>query len=124
LYYPDNTFGVYDNTFLMSYDLYSQEHILLFRDKMRSLLKDKNGFAQYIGAVVSVLVVCVIGLVVYYKIAGSINGLPAAGVTAASNVNTTANSVFTLAPITALVLIAGIIIGAIIMFAGGGKKGM
>ena len=90
---------------------------------MRSLLKDNNAWAQYIGAVVAVLVVCVVGLVVYYKIAGSINGLPAAGVTAAANVNTTANSVFTLAPITALVLIAGIIIGAIVMFAGG-KKGV
>lgn len=56
------------------------------------------------------------------KIAGSINGLPAAGVTAAANVNTTANSVFTLAPIAALVLIAGVIIGAIMMFAGGSGK--
>lgn len=86
---------------------------------MRSLLKDNHGFAQYIGAVVAILVVIVVGLVVYYKIAGSINGLPAAGVTAAASVNTTANSVFTLAPITALVLIASIIIGAILMFAGG-----
>ena len=91
---------------------------------MRSLLKDENGWAQYVGAVVAILVVCVVGLVVYYKIAASINGLPAAGVTAAANVNTTANSVFTLAPITALVLIAGIVIAAIIGFAGGKKGGV
>jgi len=91
---------------------------------MRSFLKDNNGWAQYIGAVVAVLVTIIVGLVVYYKIAGSINGLPSAGVTAAANVNTTANSVFTLAPITALVLIASIIIGAILMFAGGKKGGI
>jgi len=91
---------------------------------MKSLLKDDNAWAQYVGAIVAILVVIVVGLVVYYKIAGSINGLPAAGVTAAANVNTTANSVFTLAPITALVLIAGVIIGAILMFAGGRKGGI
>lgn len=86
---------------------------------MRKLIANDGAFAQYIGAVVAVLVVIVVGLVVYYKIAGSINGLPAAGVTAAASINTTANSVFTLAPIVALVLIASVIIGSILMFAGG-----
>jgi hypothetical protein len=47
---------------------------------MRSLLKNDNAWAQYVGAVVAILVTIVVGLVVYYKIAGSINGLPAAGV--------------------------------------------
>ena len=61
-------------------------------------MKD-SGSAGMVGAVISVLVTVVIGLIVYYKIAASINGLPAAGVTAAANVNTTANTVFTLAPI-------------------------
>jgi len=54
--------------------------LLIFVKNMRSLLKNENGFAQYVGAVVAILVVIVVGLVVYYKIAGSINGLPAAGV--------------------------------------------
>jgi hypothetical protein len=84
------------------------------------LWKNEHGYAQYVGVVVSVLVVILVGLIVYYKIAGNINGLPAAGVTAAAGVNTTANTVFTLAPIIALVLIASIIIGAIVAFSGRG----
>ena len=50
---------------------------------MRNLLKNNYGFAQYVGTVVAVLVTIVVGLLVYYKVAGNINGLPAAGVTAA-----------------------------------------
>lgn len=67
---------------------------------MRSL-KDKHGFAGAVGAVLSVLVIILVGLLVYYKVAGSLGGanLPAAGVTAAANVNNTANTVFSLAPI-------------------------
>ena len=86
---------------------------------MRSL-KDKHGFAGAVGAVLSVLVIVLVGLLVYYKVAGSINGLPAAGVTAAANINTTANTVFSLAPIIAIVMIAGIIL-AVVMGFGRGK---
>lgn len=50
------------------------------------------------------------------KIAGSINGLPAAGVTAAANVNTTANTIFTLMPIVGIVTIAGIILAVVMGF--------
>ena len=77
---------------------------------------DNNGFAVAVGGVIAVLVSIVVGLLVYYKIAGSINGLPAAGVTAAANVNTTANTVFTLAPIVAIVMIAGIILAVVMGF--------
>jgi hypothetical protein len=56
------------------------------------------------------------GILVYYKIAGSINGMPAAGVTAAANVNTTANTVFQLMPIVAIVVIAGIILAVVMGF--------
>lgn len=52
---------------------------------------DNNGFAAAVGGVIAILVSIIVGILVYYKIAGSINGLPAAGVTAAANVNTTAN---------------------------------
>ena len=79
-------------------------------------MKNKEGFAGAVGVVLSVLVMIIVGLLVYYKVAGSINGLPAAGVTAAAGVNTTANTVFTLAPIIAIVLIAGIILGVVMGF--------
>lgn len=41
---------------------------------------DDSGFAAAVGGVISILVAIIVGILVYYKIAGSINGLPAAGV--------------------------------------------
>ena len=83
---------------------------------MRSILKNEGAFAAAVGGVIAILVSIIVGILVYYKIAGSVNGLPAAGVTAAANVNTTANTVFTLAPIVGIVMIAGIILGVVIGF--------
>jgi hypothetical protein len=80
---------------------------------------NEHGYAAMVGAVVAVLVSIIVGILVYYKIAGSINGLPAAGVTAAANVNTTANTVFTLAPIVGIVMIAGIILAIVTNFGRG-----
>lgn len=87
---------------------------------MKLLKHDNQAAAGLVGAVMAVLVTVIVGLVVYYKIAGSINGLPAAGVTAAANVNTTANTVFTLAPIIAIVMIAGVILSVVSSFGKGG----
>lgn len=86
---------------------------------MRNILKDDHGYAGMVGGVIAILVSIVVGILVYYKIAGSINGLPAAGVTAAANVNTTANTVFTLAPIVGIVMIAGIILAIVTNFGRG-----
>lgn len=86
---------------------------------LRKLKADERGFAAAVGAVIAVLVSIVVGILVYYKIAGSINGLPAAGVTAAANVNTTANTVFTLAPIVGIVMIAGIVLAVVMGFGRG-----
>ena len=79
--------------------------------------------------VVAFLIAVVIGLMMWYKIDGAvINALGSrAGVgtsfagfnTTITAINTTANSTWTLAPIVGLVLIAGVIIATIIMFAGG-----
>lgn len=52
---------------------------------MQHLIRNKDGFAAVVGAVLSVLVLVVVGLVVYYNVAKNINGLPAAGVTAADH---------------------------------------
>jgi hypothetical protein len=41
---------------------------------------DDHGFAAAVGGVIAILVSIIVGILVYYKIAGSINGLPAAGV--------------------------------------------
>ena len=81
---------------------------------------DDNGSASAVGAVISVLVAIIIGILVYYKIAGQMTGMSAAGVTAAAGVNTTANTVFTLMPIIAIVLIASIILAVVTNFGRGG----
>jgi hypothetical protein len=84
------------------------------------LFHNDHAYAGMVGAVIAVLVSISVGILVYYKIAGSINGLPAAGVTAAAAVNTTANTVFTLAPIVGIVMIAGVILGVVMNFGRGG----
>lgn len=89
------------------------------------LLKDNlamSGVPGLVVGVVAFLIAVIIGLMIWYKIDTAVltnPGLPAGGVTAAASINTTANSVWTLAPIVGLVLVAGVIIGTIIMFAGG-----
>ena len=82
---------------------------------MRNLLKHKEGNAAIVGGLVGILVVIIIGIFVYGEIAGSIN-VPDAGVTPAANVNTTAGTVFGLAPIVAIVIIASMILGIVANF--------
>lgn len=84
---------------------------------MRKL--NESGYASMVGGVIAVLVSIIVGILIYYKIAGGITGLPAAGVTAAAQVNTTANTVFTLAPIVGIVMIAGIILAIVTNFGRG-----
>ena len=83
---------------------------------MKLLKMDENGFAQAVGGVVAILISIIVGILVYYKIVGSMPTLPAAGVTAAAAVNSTANTVFTLMPIVAIVTIAGIILAVVMGF--------
>lgn len=87
--------------------------------KLRNIVNNQQGYAAMVGAIIAVMVSILVGIMVYYKIAGQINGLPAAGVTAASNVNTTANTVFTLAPIVGIILIASVILGVVAHFGSG-----
>jgi hypothetical protein len=87
---------------------------------MQLFKRNEDGSIAMVGALVGILLTVVVCVVIYYKVAGSINGLPAAGLTAAAAVNTTAGTVFTLAPIIAIVIIASVILGAIMKFGGGG----
>lgn len=94
------------------------------------LLKDNKAMSGIPGLVVGVvafLIAVVIGLMIWYKIDASLaasttfSSLPSGARAAWNSTNTTANSTWTLAPIVGLVLIAGVIIATIIMFAGGKK---
>jgi uncharacterized membrane protein YjgN (DUF898 family) len=69
-----------------------------------------------VGVLVAVLVTIVIGLLVFTEISGSITIGSADGITAHANVNTTAQTVFTLAPIVAIVLVASLILGVVMTF--------
>jgi len=75
-----------------------------------------------VGVLVATLVVIVIGLLVYWQISEAVDITSTQGRTAWSNVNTTANTVFGLAPIVAIVLIASVILAAVMGF-GAGKYG-
>lgn len=82
----------------------------------KTLLKNEAGIAGAVGGIIALLVSIVVGLMIYYKIAGSLKDLPTAGVTAAAGVNTTANTVFTLAPIVGIVMIASLILAVVMGF--------
>jgi hypothetical protein len=96
------------------------------------ILKDENGSVPgLVIGVVAFLIAVIIGVMIWYKIdAAVINGFGSrAGVgtsyagfnSTITSINSSANSTWALAPIVGLVLIAGVIIATIMMFAGGKK---
>lgn len=94
---------------------------------MKHLLKNQkavSGIPALVVGVVAFLIAVIIGLMIWYKIDASLasattfTSLPAGARAAWNSTNTTANSTWTLAPIVGLVLIAGVIIATILMFAG------
>ncbi len=83
--------------------------------------ENEKADARMVGILVAVLVIITIGMLVFYEISNSIKITSTAGKTAHSNVNNTAVTVFTLAPIVAIVLVASIILGVVTSF--GAKPG-
>lgn len=83
--------------------------------------ENKKADARMVGVLVAVLVTIVIGLLVFTEVSNSIDIAATDGQTAHANVNATAQTVFTLAPIVAIVLVASIILGVVMSF--GGKPG-
>ncbi len=92
---------------------------------MKKLLKSDSGSAASIGIVIAGLVAIVVGVLVWYKINGAINvaalgdhgatGHSAIG-TLFNTTNTTANTVWTLFPICAVVVVAGVILAIVMGF--------
>lgn len=87
-----------------------------------------SGIPALVVGVVAFLIAVIIGLMIWYKTNTAVYTIfkfPYDGTAhlAANNtyaaINTSANSTWTLAPIVGLVLIAGVIIATIMMFAGG-----
>lgn len=88
------------------------------------LKKDEKGYARVVGTVVAALVVIVIGLIVFVQVSDSIKLTDATAQTVQSNVNSTAATVFSLAPIIVIVLVAGIILGVVSRFGGTSGGGL
>ena len=93
-------------------------------NRKMKILEDDKADVRMVGLLVSTLVIIVIGLLVYWQISEAIDITNADGRTAWGNVNTTANTVFTLAPIIAIVLIASIILAAVSGFGAGPRGGI
>lgn len=83
----------------------------------RKLKENTAGFAGAVGVVVASLITITIGVLIYFKVLGSLGGGgSAAQVTALTNLNSTASTVFTLAPIVVIILIASVILGVVMSF--------
>jgi len=89
-------------------------------------LKDDNrAVAAQLGGLIGLLVAIIIGVLVFWQVNGNLDygSVPRARVTTQwANLNTTSTTVFTLAPIIAIVVIASIIL-AVVMGFGAGRKG-
>ena len=89
------------------------------------LLRDQNGSTAMIGVVVAGLVAIIIGVLCWYKINSAVFAafkMPyGAGAYTAQNatyasINTTANTSWTLFPIVAIVVVAGVILAIVMGF--------
>lgn len=82
--------------------------------------KNDNASASMIAAAVGVLIIIAAGFMIYYQLAGQLNTLPAAANQSAGALNNTTNLILGgLAPIIAIILIAG---AAVIAVSGFGKR--
>lgn len=84
----------------------------------------EGSIAGIIGGVVALLVAIIVGVMIWFKldaglVASTYSTLPVGAKAAWNNTNVTMNTVWTLAPIVAIVLIAGIILGIVASFGRG-----
>jgi uncharacterized membrane protein YphA (DoxX/SURF4 family) len=84
------------------------------------LWHNKNADARTVGSLVALLLVIAIGILVFWSISGSIVTGTTSGETVHADVNSTAGTIFTLAPIIAIVAVAGLILGVVSRFGAGG----
>ena len=84
---------------------------------MRQITKNKYGQMGMVGAAVGLLITLIIAVLIYYNIASGIDtaaidaklpGTPAGNAT--TNINSQAATFFTIAPITAVVIVAVVVI--------------
>jgi uncharacterized membrane protein YoaT (DUF817 family) len=90
---------------------------------MRKLSQVTEGSAQMVGVVIAGLVAIIIGVLVWYKINTAIytaNGTVVGAQGAVwNNTNASANTIWTLFPIVAIVVVAGVILAVVMGFGRG-----
>ncbi|GAG55177.1 unnamed protein product [marine sediment metagenome] len=81
------------------------------------LKNEDNAFSEVMGGMIALLVAIIIGVLVYYSVVGGLalssTAYGSAATDALNNTNATASTVFTLLPIVAIVMIAGIILAVV-----------
>lgn len=94
---------------------------------MKHLWKNNHAMTAQLGGMIALLVAIIIGVLVYFSVVGGLGintaSYPAAATAQLNNTNSTAQTVFTLLPIVAIVMIAGIILFVVTKFgqsSGGG----
>lgn len=92
-------------------------------NRKSSLVYDNNANVRIVGSIVAILAIIVIGWIVYWNISTSIQIENTAGQDTHADLNNTAETIFQLAPIVGIVLVASIILGVITRF-GGGSGGL
>lgn len=90
--------------------------------QIRSLEKDKAGYAQVVGGLVALLLTIIIGVLVFWQVSGAITMTSDAANASKNQTTTMASTVFGILPIVALVVVAGVILGIILGFGGGSKN--
>lgn len=89
-------------------------------NRFTQFVGDEKADARLVGGLVGLLILITIGILVFYEITSAVSINDATGVSVQADVNTTATTIFTLAPIVAIVLIASIILGVVTGFGKGG----
>lgn len=89
----------------------------------KNLKQDSSGYTKIVGGLVALLLTIIIGVLVFWEVNDSIT-LSSADANASRDETTDmASTVFSLLPLVALVVVAGIIL-AVVMGFGGGKSDM
>ena len=82
--------------------------------------RDDRAYAAIIGGLVAIFVVILLGSYLYFQITESMATGSTEGAAAMTTVNSTAQTVFTLAPIIGIIAVASIMISIVTRFGTGG----
>ena len=83
---------------------------------------DNSGYARVVGGIVGLLITIIVGILVYWSISPSIEFDSDDANDSRNETDNVAGTVFTLLPILGIVVIGGIMIGAVMSFGGGSKR--